>query len=101
MIESGATEVVALTLGADGGLLATRNEALYAPALKIETSSAVGAGDSFLGASVWALSQGHDPIDAFRYGMAAGAAALLSPGTELCQAADVMRLYPEVSLISI
>ena len=34
--------------------------------------------------------------DAFRYAMAAGAAALLSPGTKLCDPADVERMYREV-----
>jgi fructose-1-phosphate kinase PfkB-like protein len=32
--------------------------------------------------------------EAFRYGAAAGAAAVLAPGTELCSAAGVRRLAP-------
>ncbi len=33
--------------------------------------------------------------DSFHLAMAAGAAALLTPGTELCRPEDVMRLYNE------
>ena len=55
--------------------------------------SAVGAGDSFLGAMTLALARGERPENAFRHGMAAGTAAVMTPGTELCNAADVARLY--------
>jgi 6-phosphofructokinase 2 len=48
LIERGAAEVLALTLGQHGGLLVTRRQAFYAPALPVEPVSAVGTGDSFL-----------------------------------------------------
>lgn len=98
IVQAGRTEIVALTLGDRGALLVTRNHAWRAPALSIKPVSAVGAGDSFLGAMVWGLVAGHSIENAFRYGVAAGSAALLSPGTELCQREDVERLYPEVVL---
>ena len=98
LIERGAAEVVALTLGQHGGLLVTRRQALYAPALPVKPVSAVGAGDSFLGAMIWSLATGQGIENAFRYGMAAGSAALLSAGTELCKADDVLRLHPQVRL---
>jgi 6-phosphofructokinase 2 len=90
--------VVALTLGHLGGLLVARREAVYAPALPVAPVSAVGAGDSFLGAMLWGLDAGQELAEAFRYGMAAGSAALLTPGTGLCEADDVWRLYPQVGL---
>ena len=54
--------------------------------------SAVGAGDSFLGGMVWALAAGQPIEQAFRVGVAAGSAAVMSPGTELCSEVEVMRL---------
>src|SRR6185437_12669338 len=54
--------------------------------------SAVGAGDSFLGALTYGLASGARLDDAFRLAVAAGAAALLNPGTELCRPCDVKRL---------
>lgn len=98
LVDEGGAEVVALTLGHRGGLLATRRQAVFAPVLPVKPVSAVGAGDSFVAAMVWSLAEGHGIEDAFRYGMAAGSAALLSPGTELCSAEDVRRLYAQVSL---
>jgi len=89
-------EAVALTLGAQGALLVTREKVLRAPALPIEPTSTVGAGDSFLGAMVWALASKLTLAEAFPYGVAAGSAALLADGTELCRPQDVRRLLPRV-----
>ena len=58
--------------------------------------SATGAGDSFLAAMVWALSRGLGEEEAFRHGVAAGTAALLTPGTELCRKEDVLGLLGQV-----
>ena len=101
LIEKGAAKVVALTLGRHGGLLVTQGQACYAPALQVTPVTAVGAGDSFLGAMVWSLDAEETIENAFCYGIAAGSAALLSAGTGLCRAEDVRRLYPEVHLQSL
>jgi 6-phosphofructokinase 2 len=85
-----------LSLGEGGAWLVTAKGACFAPGLPIKVVSATGAGDSFVGAMVWALARGIEMKDAFRYGVAAGSAALLSKGTGLCQAADVARLYDKV-----
>jgi 6-phosphofructokinase 2 len=98
IIGEGQAEVVALTLGNRGAVLMTRDGTWRAPALPIEPISAVGAGDSFLGGMIWSLDAGHALDKAFRYGVAAGTAALLSPGTELCHRLDVDRLYQMVNL---
>lgn len=97
LIDAGSAKMVALTLGRDGALLVTAQAALRQPALDVVAKSAVGAGDSFVAAMTLALAQGRDEQDAFAYGMAAGAAAVLSPGTGLCRREDVERLYGELS----
>ena len=91
--------MVALTLGADGALLVTRNMALRAFAMDMRPVSAVSAGGSFVGGMAWSLSAGHSIVAAFRWGVAAGSAAVLNPGTQLCHAADVERLYQNVELV--
>ncbi|MPZ57006.1 MAG: hexose kinase [Rhizobiales bacterium] len=101
IIAAGGAEVVALSLGHEGALLMTRDGAWRAPALPVKTVSAVGAGDSFLGAMVWTLSNGEGLVDAFRCGVAAGSAALLTPGTELAYPEDIRRLVAEVSVTPI
>jgi 6-phosphofructokinase 2 len=98
LIEERQAEVVALTVGDQGAILVTPDRVLRARALPIEPKSVVGAGDSFLGAMIWALTSGRALDEAFRYGVAAGSAALLMPGTELCQRADIERLVKHVEL---
>jgi 6-phosphofructokinase 2 len=61
--------------------------------------SAVGAGDSFIGGLVWSLAADHSVAHAFRYGVAAGSAAVMNSGTELCHAEDVARLYEQIELL--
>jgi 6-phosphofructokinase 2 len=98
LIGNGYVKMVALTLGAEGALLVTRDQAFKAAPMDIEVVSAVGAGDSFLGGLVWALSAGKPHEEAFRIAVAAGSAAVMSPGTELCSEADVKRLAPRVAI---
>lgn len=92
LITEGKAEVVALTLGHLGALLVTRDAMWNAPPLDVVVSSAVGAGDSFVGALVWALQQGLPLEQAFGWGVAGGTATLLSVGTALCKPEDVCRL---------
>jgi 6-phosphofructokinase 2 len=85
-------------LGQAGAMLVTATQAWRADSLQVDVQTTIGAGDSFLAAMVWALNEGHPLAQAFRYGMAGGAAALLSPGTPLSQAADIHRLVGDVTL---
>jgi len=98
IIATGGAEIVALSLGHEGAMLVTRDGAWRAPALSVKTVSAVGAGDSFVAGMVWSLARGHGLVDAFRCGVAAGSAALLTPGTELSHAEDIHRLLPQVAV---
>jgi 6-phosphofructokinase 2 len=93
IVKSGAAEIVAVTLGAGGALVATRDRVLRRPAINVEVRSAVGAGDSFLGAMTLALSQGRELEDALLLALAAGAAALAKPDHKLCSRDTVLELY--------
>lgn len=88
----GGVGAVALTLGAEGALLVTAQEAWRAVGPPVAIASTVGAGDSFLGCLLAALSSGAPMDAALRQAVAGGGAALLAPGTELCLAEDVRRL---------
>ena len=98
LVETGKATVVALTMGHLGAALVTRDEVLRAPPIPITPRSAVGAGDSFLAALIWRLASGASRADSFRLAVAAGAAALLHPGTELCRPDDVARLADQVTI---
>jgi 6-phosphofructokinase 2 len=96
LITEGKAQVVALTLGHLGALLVTRETLWSAPPLDVAVSSAVGAGDSFVGAMMWGLQRGLPLEQAFAWGIAGGTATLLSAGTALCKPDDVRRLQAQV-----
>ena len=98
LVKAGKAEVVALSLGPRGALLAAQGIRLRAPAIPVKIASTVGAGDSFLAAMVWRLASGSSLEDAFRYGIAGGTAALLAPGTSLAHKDDIERLAIKVEL---
>lgn len=100
IVERGQAEYVAVTMGHDGALLASSAGVLRLPAIAVEAKSAVGAGDSFVAAMVFAIACDRLVLDAFRYGIAAGAAAVLTPGTDLCHPADIDRLYADAATAS-
>ena len=89
LVRRGAAEIVAVTLGAQGALVASAEGVLRLSAPHVAARSAVGAGDSFLAAMVWALAQGWTRDAAFRLAIAAGAAAVTLPGTQPCRREDV------------
>jgi 6-phosphofructokinase 2 len=90
------TQLLVVSLGADGALLTTREGQFRAVPPPVETHSSVGAGDSFVGGMTLGLASGLPPEEAFRWGVASGTAALLSLGTGLCQRADSERMRPLV-----
>ena len=59
LVRSGAADIVALSIGEQGAVLATREGVWQAPALNVPaTTGTTGAGDYFLAALVWALDRG-------------------------------------------
>ena len=97
IIEQGRSEVIVVSLGDQGALLVTAGRAERFAAIPVEASGSVGAGDSTLAGIMVSLCRGLELGEAVRYGMAAGAAALLGSGTELCRRSDVERLYARQS----
>lgn len=96
LVQAGKARLVAVTMGHNGAVLARAEGVSFLPAPQIEAKSAVGAGDSFVAAMVYALASGRDDLDAFCLGMAAGSAAVLSPGTGLAFPDDIARLHAQI-----
>jgi 6-phosphofructokinase 2 len=93
IVDSQQSEIVIVSLGAAGALLVWSDgcERLRAPTVPIK--SKVGAGDSAVAGIVLSLSQGQSLLDAVKFGLASGAAAVMTPGTELCRGEDARRLF--------
>ena len=96
IVSDGGAQNVAVSLGGDGAVLVDASGAFVMPAVAVAARSAVGAGDSFLAAMTYAFASGADSSTALRLGVAAGAAATLSPGTDLCHPWDVTRLSAQL-----
>lgn len=96
MVRAGVAARIAVTRGHLGALLATAAGVLHLPPIPVEARSAVGAGDSFTGAMVLALARGASDADAFAWGMAGGAAAVMHTGTAHPARAEVERLHAEL-----
>jgi 6-phosphofructokinase 2 len=92
LVASGKADNVALTLGGDGAVLASREGLIELPAIPVEACSTVGAGDSFVAGMVHGFALGRSAAEALRVGLAAGAAAVLSCGSELARPEDLERL---------
>jgi 6-phosphofructokinase 2 len=93
VIASGRSRVLVVSLGGRGALLATGGDTRRFRAVEVVAVGSVGAGDSMVAGMVLSLARGATLIEAVKFGMAAGAAALLRPGTELCRREDTERLY--------
>jgi 6-phosphofructokinase 2 len=96
LVRSRKATVVTLTLAERGAIAVTREGAWHAKAPDIRPVSTVGAGDSFLATMIWKIAFSGDVACALQYAVAAGTAALLSPGTELCRPEDVERIVAQV-----
>jgi len=91
------TEVVLLSLGASGALLVSEEATRRIPAPVVPISSRVGAGDSMVAGLMLGLVQGRGLEEAAIYGVAAGSAAVMTPGSELCRREDTERIFRRMS----
>ncbi len=95
--KKGAQNVV-ISMGQYGAMLVQSDAAIYAPALQVQARSTVGAGDAMIGGILAGLSDGRTLEESLRYGMAAGAASVMTDGTQLIQVSDYEALLPKVVL---
>ena len=95
-IDRGWCQVVVLSLGAAGALLITADRTKHVRSPTVPIKSRVGAGDSMVAGLTLALARKLELIDAVRFGVAAGAAAVMTPGTELCRRPDTERLFEQM-----
>ncbi|HVS31182.1 MAG TPA: PfkB family carbohydrate kinase [Thermoanaerobaculia bacterium] len=93
---AGRTHGVVISMGAGGAIVATERGSRRIVAPTVPVVSRVGAGDSMVGGMVLALDGGATIEEAALFGIAAGAAAVMTPGTQLCRREDAERLHDEI-----
>ncbi|MBM9593101.1 hexose kinase [Rhodobacteraceae bacterium MCCB 386] len=101
LVRSGVADHLVMALGARGTAGVTADDAFFCRPPLVETVSAVGAGDSLMGALTLALARGQTFRQAVTAGTAAAAAAVMTPATELCDGPTAERLVSEVRLADV
>lgn len=96
LVKQGLAEVLVVSLGAGGAAFVTADDYAQLRPPVVPIQSKVGAGDSMVGGITLALARGWELKEAVRYGIAAGTAAVMTPGTELCRLEDTERIYRRV-----
>ena len=107
-------ELVALSLGADGLLLASKQRAVWARPPRVQAQNPVGAGDALLAGIAWALAcpeqacpeqsrrsrreHGLPLEEMARWGVATGTAAAMREGVNVGTRAKVEALYEQVQI---
>ncbi|WP_339462766.1 PfkB family carbohydrate kinase [Pseudomonas sp. EA_105y_Pfl2_R69] len=74
-------------------LVVSADTSLGIAAPTVRKRSTVGAGDSMVAALTLKLAAGRQLAEAARYGVAAGTAAIITEGSELCRYADTEQLF--------
>lgn len=93
ILERGGAEAVLVSMGSAGALLVARAETRRIPSPTVPIRSRVGAGDSMVAGVVLGLIRDFPLPEAALFGVAAGAAAVMTPGSELCRRRDAEALF--------
>jgi 6-phosphofructokinase 2 len=96
LVASGRTRAVVISMGAAGAIVATERGTRRISAPTVDVKHRAGAGDSMVAGIVLALERGAAIEDAALFGIAAGTAAVMMPGTELCRREDAELLYGQM-----
>ncbi|MFQ5809953.1 MAG: 1-phosphofructokinase [Armatimonadota bacterium] len=91
-------KLVALSLGADGLLLASKERAVWAGPPSVGVRNPVGAGDALLAGVAWALGRGLSLEETARWGVAAGTAAAMREGVSVGTRAEVGAMSERVKV---
>ncbi len=94
VLNEGKCKVLVVSLGPRGAMLASKETGIhYVVPPTVKQQSAVGAGDSMVAGIVMSLLRGCPLEEVVRYGVAAGTAATMTPGSELCRKEDTEAIY--------
>jgi 1-phosphofructokinase family hexose kinase len=92
-------KLVALSMGADGLLLASEETRIWAKPPQVQALNPVGAGDALLAGLIWALRRGTSLEEMARWGVATGTAAAMREGVSVGTQTEVKALYQQVDCV--
>lgn len=88
----GGEKMAVISRGAGGAVLACGDGEFDGVTPNVEMRSSIGCGDSLLGGMLWAMGTGRALDEAFRWGLASGAATAATDGTEIARRPVVEKL---------
>lgn len=92
---------VLVSMGGNGSIVVTKDQALYASPLSVNVKGTVGAGDSMLAGFIHGLAQGFDIPAALAWATACGALAVSQEGTQAFSKIDVEKMAALVLISTI
>jgi 6-phosphofructokinase 2 len=96
LIEAGSVDVVVISLGAGGALWVTEGAHKHVRSPTVPIESRIGAGDSMVAGIALSLERGDEIGRAVEFGVAAGAAAVMTEGTQLCGREETEELFARI-----
>lgn len=90
--------IVAVTLGAKGSLIATENKVFIAKIPKVEILNTVGCGDSFVAGFITGISKNMPLTEAFKLAIGCSISNALLPGTGSIDIDTVNELMKKIEI---
>ena len=94
-------QIVLITGGADGAVVASADGVWSANSPRINVVSTLGSGDSALAGFLWALGRGDDCGEALRLAVACGAANALTVGAGRCSAVRIAEMSGKIDAVKL
>lgn len=89
---------VMVSMGGDGALLVTPEEAWLAPVIPVKVGSTVGAGDAMVGGLLYGMERTGSLVEAFRHAVAAATCSVMTEGTQLIRPEDFGPMLSRVTM---
>ena len=90
--------IAIVSRGEDGAVMACSEGQFIGKPPQIDARSTIGSGDSLIGAMLWAIEEGKPLEEAFKWGIAAGAATATTDGSEIARKPVIQELLARVQV---
>ena len=100
IIRSGV-QIVLISLGGDGAMIVTKDEAWFAQGMKVAVKNTVGAGDTMVSGAVKGLLADGSAQEVLRQAAAAATCSITQEGTGLTDISTLSEIYKSIEISSI
>ncbi|MGE5943052.1 MAG: 1-phosphofructokinase family hexose kinase, partial [Flavobacteriales bacterium] len=89
MVTSGKAKYVAVSLGARGAFMASKDGVIYQSTPSVSVKSTIGAGDSMVAGLIYGIKNDFPVNDILKWGVACGVATTMNEGTNLASKSNI------------